>query len=1081
MKRFMAGCALAVVAASAAHAQETTGTISGTVTAAGKGVPGAEVRIVNVPSGTTTTVNTNAEGGYVASGLRIGGPFTVAVTAPGYSSFTATDISTQQGQTFNLPIELVAQGQEIVVTASRIRGAGQVGFGPVKVLNAARISEIASVNRDIRDLLARDPFATLDTSQSTGRQVTFAGTNPRFNRFTVDGVPITDSFGLNPDALPSRRGPVPLDSIAQFESKVAPFDIREGFFQGGVSNAILKSGTNQFHGTGFFTFNNNDLVGDRTKPYITNQTGRINQPDFSSRDFGATLSGPLVKDRLFFMVSAERVRASLPVPYGTVDDNAGVPVVGLTSATFNQVTGIAGSKYGVNAGGILRNNGDKDDRIVGRIDANITDGQRLSFTGIYTKDSIITPGTTSNNQLSSLSDDYIKPNRTVAGVAQLNSDWSSVVSTELRVLYKDYQSGQTPVLANTATATVCTDAGTPAAITVGNATSCSANVASVIVGPQGSSQANILHVKTFGTSGVATFNFGDHRVRALAEYQDIKNYNLFVNGANGSYYFDTIAAFQAGRAQSLSFTNAPSLNPADAAARFKYQTYTFGLQDDWKVNSTLNLSYGLRYDLFGGNSEPVLNPFFVAREGFSNQYYINGKDLLQPRAGFSWRPTRRFDLHGGGGIFGGGTPDVYVGNSFSSTGILPANVTLTPANAGAIAGALNNVNLTQSPSGIGAALRNNPTSSVSALSPNFKIPSQWRASLSATYDFDLGPLGDHWQFGGDFLYTKTRNALFVQDLRNRPVVGANANTPDGRQRYFDIVGTQADPNGDYVLGNTHQGRGYVAVARFDKRWDFGLELDGSFTYQNVKDRQAFTSSVASSNYNNGAYLDPNGGAFGHSNDEVKYAFKYEVSFDHAFFGEYRTRINIFGQTRIGSPYSYTFQDPAQSGSNRSPVFGTVGSNSHYLFYVPTGTNDPKIIYDSVATQNAVNAIINSTGLAKYRGQIAPRNAFHSPWFTKIDIHLEQELPTFIGHSKISVFADIENFLNLVDHNLGQQLRSNFPFYKSVVQVACVAQGGNNCAQYRYSGVSSNQTLADQLVTVNGSSLYAIRVGARFIF
>jgi len=1090
MRHLFAGCAIVALAASAASAQETTSSIRGSVVANGAPVANATVTIVHVPTGTRNVVTTNTTGDYVASGLRIGGPYSVTVTAPGYSDYQVTDINTVLGQAFQLPIELKPEGNAIVVTAARVRGARSVSEGPSMVLNANQISKVASVNRDIRDLMRRDPFATLDTSSTTGRNVSFAGQNPRFNRFTIDGVPITDSFGLNPDALPSRRGPVPLDSIGQFETMVAPYDIREGFFQGGVINAVLKSGTNQFHGTGFYTYSSDNLIGDRTKSFISNPTGVIVQPKFKSKDFGATISGPIIKDRLFFMISGERVRASLPVPFGTVDDNAGAPIPGLTTATFNQVTSIAQSRYNVNAGGILRNNGDKDDRLVGKLDANISDTQRFTLTGIYTKDSINTPGSTSNNSLSTLSDDYVKPNRVIAGVAQLNSDWSPTVSTEARILYKDYQSGQTPILANTAMATVCTDAGAPGAITVGLATSCTANVASVLVGPQTSAQANILHVKTFGASLLTRFAFGDHTARLLTEYNATKNYNLFVNGANGSYYFDSIAAFQAGQAQSLSFTNAPSLNPNDAAARFNYQTYTLGLQDSWAVNSTLNVSYGARYDLYGGDSKAITNPFFIAREGFPNNYYIKGKGLFQPRIGFDYKPIRRLTIHGGGGIFGGGTPDVYVGNSFSSSGVLPSSVTITGNNA-----LLNNINLTQTPSQIASLLSSSQTASTSAISKDFKVPSQWRTTLSASYDANLGLLGDHWVFSVDGFYSKVRNALIVTDMRNRAITGASALTPDGRQRYYDVQSTIAptatcvfntttcnDPNGDYVLGNTSKGRTWVGVVRFDKAWDFGLDVNGSFTYQNAKDQEAMTSSVASSNYSNGAFLDPNGGAFGHSNDEVKYSFKYNVSYEHALFEDYKTRIDLFGETRIGSPYSYTFQDPTSSGSNRSSVFGTVGSNSHYLFYVPTA-NDPRVVYDSAATQAAIQNIINTTGLKNYRGKIAPRNAFNSPWFTKLDLHLEQQIPTFVGGSRITLFADIENFLNLIDHNMGQQLRSFFPYNKQVAQVSCVAAaaGGNSCAQYRYSAPATASTLADQLVTANGSSLYSIRVGARFTF
>jgi hypothetical protein len=1100
MRHLLAGgaaLAFAISCTAPVYAQETTSAIAGTVTSAGAPVVGATVTVTHIPSGTRATATTDSTGSYALPGLRAGGPYTVSVTASGYTDYQVTDVNTAIGQTFQVPLDLQKAGEAaaggnnmIVVTASRVKGARSVSQGPAMVLNANQISKVASVNRDIRDLMERDPFATLDTASSNGRQVSFAGVNPRFNRFTVDGVPISDSFGLNPDALPSRRGPVPLDAIGQFETKVAPYDIREGFFQGGVVNAVLKSGTNQFHGTGFYTQSSDKLQGDRTRPYTgTDANGRIKILPYKSRDFGATLSGPIIKDKLFFMVSGERVRASVPLPYGTVDDNGGTPVTGLTSATLNSVTSTAQSRYNVNSGGIQRNNGDKDDRLVGRLDANISSTQRLSLTGIYTKDSIITPGTTSNTSLSTQSDDYVKPNRVFAGVAQLNSDWSDKVSTEARFMYKDYKSGQTPLLANTALATVCTDNAAAGGLTntaTSTATACSTGTASVLVGPQTSSQANVLRVKTFEGSLVTRFTFGDHRVRLLIDGQNANNYNLFVNGARGSYYFDTLQAFQAGVAQSFSYTNATSGDQNDAAAKFSYQTYTLGVQDDWKVNSKLNVSAGLRYDLYGSESRPPANVNFVAREGFPNNYFLNGKDLFQPRIGFDYAASSRLGFHGGGGIFGGGTPDVYVGNSFSSSGVQPASFTTTTDGR-----FLNNVNLATLPDAANSALRAAASNSAtSAIAKNFKVPSLWRATLSANYKADLGRLGDGWNFGADVLFSKTRDAIQVRDLRNRPIVGANALTPDGRQRYYDIVCNTptttvctTDSQGDYVLGNTNKGRSWVLVAHMDKAWDFGLSVGGSFTYQDVRDQNALTSSVAASNYGNSAYLDPNGGAYGHSNDEVRYAFKYNLSYEHAFFRDYKTRFDLFGQTRIGSPYSYTFQDLTSSGNTRSNVFGTVGSNSRYLFYVPTGPNDPKAVYANDLSRQLIENLINSTDLKKYRGKVAPRNAFNSKWFTKIDLHLEQEIPTFVGGSRISVFADIENFLNLLNHKWGQTLRASFPYNKSVGTVACAAANGNSCDHYVYTtNQSTINSTADQLINYfPGTSLYAIRVGARFTF
>ncbi|WP_160169789.1 hypothetical protein, partial [Mycobacterium tuberculosis] len=90
---------------------------------------------------------------------------------------------------------------------------------------------------------------------------------------------------------------------------------------------------------------------------------------------------------------------------------------------------------------------------------------------------------------------------------------------------------------------------------------------------------------------------------------------------------------------------------------------------------------------------------------------------------------------------------------------------------------------------------------------------------------------------------------------------------------------------DYLLTNTNKGVGYVGVVHARKDFDFGLGIGGSYTYQWVKDAGGLTSSQASSIYGNGGALDPNFGAYGHSNDEVRSSFKYNVSFEHAFFGD----------------------------------------------------------------------------------------------------------------------------------------------------------------------------------------------------
>lgn len=1156
-----AGAAIAaLIVPVAAYAQETTSSIRGTVTSGSAPVAGAEITITHVPSGTTSTATSDADGSFSANGLRIGGPYTVKISAPGYSDATVTDIQTVASQPFQLPVALAAEGgDEIVVTASRLQGAGTVSQGPATVLSADQIANIATVNRDIRDLQRRDPFARLDDSPSGGRAVSFAGQNARYNRFSVDGVAITDNFGLNTDGLPSRRSPIPLDAIGQFQAKVAPFDVREGNFQGGAINIVLRSGTNDFQGTGFYAYSADEFVGKKTKPGPGIPSGRANVPNFKIQNYGAEISGPIIKDKLFFMIAGERLRGGRPIAEGPTDNNSGTAIPNLTQATVDRISQIAQNVYGYDTGGVLRSLGDKDDRLVAKIDANLSDTQRLSLTYTYAKDGInllnntFSSITTGSPGLGLASNAYIQGNRLHTGVAQLNSEWSDDFSTEVRGFYKNYKRIQDPVLGRGfAQFRVCTNA-TSVVPPTGTFTGCentdangvaipanSGTAAVVSFGPDNSRQTNQLDSESFGGLFQARLTRDGHDVRAFVEYNNAKIFNAFLQNSAGNYYFDSIADFQNRIASSLSYANAiPSLNPDDSAAKFGYQLYTFGIMDTWEVADKLNFSFGARYDLFGGNDRPALSNAFRTRYSngaivdgsrilpLTNTANLQGRGLFQPRFGFDWKPMDRLTIRGGGGIFGGGAPDVYLSNSFSNTGVLTNTISTNRTNTGngcttltssaACTAALSGVTGTSIPTLVNQDLLNATVASnatVNALDPNFKIPSQWRATLSAEYDADLGPLGDGWTFGADVLYSSVRNQVYFTDIRSVPVtVAANALTPDGRQRYQNLIGgaTSTNTNTDILLTNTKQGRAYIGVLRFDKAWDFGLNINGSFTYQDVKDRAPATSSTAGSNYSNGAFVDPNNVAYGISNDEVRYFFKYGASFDHAFFGDYKTTIALFGESRIGHPFSYTFQD---FGSNRSAVFGVTGRSSatstagnRYLVYVPTGLNDPLVSYSSTAYAQALNDFIDASGLGKYRGKIAPRNAFNSKWFTRLDLHLAQELPVpGWEKSRITLFADVENFTNLINKKWGQQREYVFPYNAAVTQVQCLQgivptgsapgsanpAGGNfaavaadtsqACSQYRYSplgGTTAFTNPTDQ-VYVN-QSLYSIRVGIRFGF
>ncbi|MEG3163006.1 carboxypeptidase regulatory-like domain-containing protein [Sphingomonas sp. PB2P19] len=1084
---FLGAAAIALVAPMVASAQETTSSIRGSVTAGGVAVPGAQITVTNVPSGTKSTTTTDASGGFTVSGIRGGGPYTVDV-ASAQGNTSVTDIYTVVQQAYDLPIDLAANagGEEIVVTASSIRGAGVTSDGPQTVLTQADVRKVASVNRDIRDIERRSPFASLDLSNS--RAVSFAGVNPRFNRFTINGVQVGDSFGLNPDASPTGRGPIPFDAIGSVAISIAPYDVRQGGFQGGAIDTVLLSGDNTFHGTGFYSQSRDDIQGDRIG------STKVVLPSYKSETYGATLRGPIIKDKLFFMVSAER--NTDPRPFSPSSASG---VQGLNDSLVANISAIAQSKYGYDTGGVLAINPNKDEKIVGRIDWNITDRQKLTLSYVNAYDTFTalqnTTAAGSSPSLGLESNAYATTELLRTGIVQLNSDWTDNFSTELRGLYKSNRRGQEPLLGRGfAQFGVCLDptgATTPAGTAnTSTNTTCSPNTPRVFFGPDISRQTNTLFVDTWGGSALARYTAGDHEVRLFGEYMENRTSNNFLQYSAGGYIFDSVADFQAGNANQLIYGATLNGQPDGASAEFKYGQFTFGLQDDWRINDKLTLTYGIRYDLYGMRDAPTLNTFFLGRYGFPNTQTYKGLDNFQPRMSFNYRATSRLKIRGGVGVFGGGSPDIYLSNSFSNT-TLSNRVTISRnGNTNTCTGgvpndvcvaALNNVNGKTIPAAVQTYATTStatlPNSSTGALAQDFRLPSVLKATLSADYDiFGIN-------FGADYVYTDTLQAVLFTDIRSQRV----GTLPDGRPRYNSVT-TFADNNYDILLGNTSRGRAHIAVVRFDKEFDWGLSLGGSYTYQDVKDVAAATSSTINSNYANQAMADPNLPAYGTSSDQAKWQFKYSVGYDHAFFGDYKTTVQLFGETRAGRPYSFTMQDNV---STRSNVFGTLLNNNRYLLYVPTGANDPLVTYDNATTQTALDTLINNSALKDYRGKIAPKNIARSGVFTRIDLHLEQELPTFVGGSRVSLFADIENLPNLLNSKWGGLRQLGFPQTADVVRVACLGATGapltgaigsatnpaNGCVRYQYSSYVEPR---ERLVTA-AQSLYLIRVGARFSF
>jgi hypothetical protein len=1090
MRHLRLGVALAALAVpafvlpAAVQAQETTSAIRGAiVNEQSKPIAGATVTVIHTPSGTRMVQTSGANGEFNATGLRLGGPYSITVEAPGYDAATDTLDGLVAGTPQRVEVMLASAGRTITVTAASQRSAITIGTGAATVLTARDIAGVANVNRDIRNLAARDPLVNIDPTN--GGAISIAGQNNRFNRFTVDGVAFGDPFGLEAGGLVSTRGPVPLDAIGEFSVEVAPVDIRQGFFQGGAINIQLKSGSNRFTALGGAYYNSNKLRGD-------NARGVLRIGNFESQIYTAQITGPIIKDRLFFAVTYERTRDTVPAALQPSQLN-------ITDGQITQIGQIANSVYGFDTLGVASDIIEKDDKLIAKFDLNIADGHRAAFTYVYNEGLVLAGQTgvgalnATNPNFQLLSNNYNQGATNHFGIFELNDQWSDNFSTQVRVSYADYVRLQQPVGGNTSLGEFRTCL---AATTTTPSNTCPAGTRQLTFGPDISRQSNELESQSLNIEFNATLKMNNHTLKAVVERrtQDIRN--LFAQRTSGAWYFDSIADLQGRQANELDIA-VPLRGGIDTVtAQFQNNSWTFGLQDTIDLGDNFTLIAGFRYDLFDTPDQPFFNQAFLDRFNFPNNSSLNGIGLFQPRLGLNWKVSDRLQLRGSAGLFGGGSPNVWISNSYSNPGPTLGRIQVRRANDATFtisglsglsaaqvqtlgAATLNNVSGgTGVPQALLDAVRTTGTaaSPTNALDPNFNVPSQWRVSGSLDYNANLGPLGDDWRLGVDVIWSRTKDALDWTDLRSV----ASGTLPDGRTRYQVLPGQGTTTNTDILLYNVDKGHSWNIVTRFNKRWDNGLRLQGSYTFQRARDFSPGTSSVAFSNYTNSAAgIDPNSSAYGISNYQRDNAFRLVAGYDTNLFGDNNTRFELFFNSQSGQRFSYTMADQA-SGNNRSSVFGVTGSNNRYLLYVPnvsSATADPRVVYGAGFDFAGFQQLVQNSELNKYQGGIAPKNIGRTPRYNRIDLAVRQEVP-FVFGGKIELSADIENVLNLVNKDWGTIRQVAFPYYGTLVNVTCATAA---CTQYQFANRSGTTVTAPtEGVNLNGS-LWAVRFGARVKF
>jgi hypothetical protein len=1064
----------------AGFAQETTSSIRVTVVGPeAEPLPGVDVTIIDTRTGSSRSSQSNASGLVFVRGLPVGGPYSVKASTSSFADKTVTDVDLRLGDTYSLIMQLGAVTMEEVIVTAALVETEQLALGPSSVFGLADLEEMPHINRDLRDVIRNDPRLYIDPAFAGGA-VQCGGANPRFNSLTVDGVRMNDLFGLNSNGYPTERQPFSYDSIEQVAVELAPFDVYYGQFTACNINAVTKSGANEWHGSAFYDYTNDDLKGDKL------QGDEIDNGNYTVQRYGGTLSGAIMKDKLFFFLAYEKLKgANLFDRVPTGADTSGRVVRGVSQSQLDEIAQIARDVYGYEVGPVVKSLPVEDEKWTVKLDWDINEDHRASYSYNY-NDGFNWSQSDSDDDEFEFSDHYYERGAELKSqTGALFSNWTDKFSTEVRVSNLKLDNRQVSrsgvrdqgIFGEAQVETWNDDDGDGVF-----------SRAVVYLGTDDSRQSNKLKYESWNYKFSGNYELGDHLLTFGYELDDLDVYNLFIQHTETENRFDEecnpgnpngcIEAFREGRPDDIYYGNgAPTNNPIDGAADWGYKINTAYLQDEWvTMGGALTLVFGLRYDWYSSSDEPALNEKFLERQGYTNTATIDGLSLLQPRLGFNYTFSPDLSIRGGVGLYSGGNPNVWLSNNFSNDGFRVVQVRESvierdppPAQN---CGLGRDFSLFDIPlTGAGNPLYDIPQcqfdaitisdgdAGVNALDPDFKLPKNWKANLGATWNF-----GDGYTLNADLLYTKAKNSAIV--IGSSMVQTSTA--PDGRPVYTETRPFFIYGSSDYTLTNVKgsDAKSWQASINLSKIYDNGFDWSAGYAYTNAKDVSPMTSSVAFSNFANIAVDDPNNPSRAKSNYNVPHRFVFRLGYSAYWWGDNRTNFTLVGAANKGRPFSYTFT------GDDGDTFGDFVSGRH-LLYVPDGLSDPLVTYADTFNKDAFFAALAETGLDKYAGQIAPRNAFSSNWWTYYDLRIEQEFPAFRESHKFAGWITIKNLCNLINDEWCVLKEAGFPRYQGLVDMEISDDG----TQYIYEEFVEPSGQG----RVSNPSLWEIRIGLTYRF
>ncbi|MFA7116284.1 MAG: carboxypeptidase regulatory-like domain-containing protein [Bacteroidales bacterium] len=1033
-------------------AQVTTSSMTGKVIDSDNAVlPGATVVAVHVPSGTTYACITGAKGNFSIQGLRVGGPYKVTISFIGYKDMTYDGIITELGETYVLNVKMIEDAvmlESAIVTVSKTSVFNEKRMGAAENFNSAKINNTTSISRSLYDVAKLNPLAV-----KTSGGMSFAGANNRYNSFQIDGTVNNDVFGLSGSGTNGGQtgsNPISIEAIEEVQVVIAPFDVRQSGFVGGGINAVTKSGTNSFHGSAYTYYNNQNYYGKTAGIEGEDWTDeRTNLDKQSTKIYGFTVGGPIIKDKLFFFANYEGSRESYPTSFvpGAAGSNSQVD-----ANEVDKVVNYLNTNYGTDGGGYGQMNvPTESDNILARIDWNINSRNKLMLRYSYLNASSMKSVGSSKYTAQLAASGYNMINKTHSFVLELNTNIADNMHNVLRAGFtsvRDHREANNSSLSNVTIKNVADIDG--------------GNEATINFGLDNFSAANALDQDVYTIEDNLTWYNGNHTITVGTHNEFFNMANLFIAYNAGSYEYDNMNDFING-ADPSSYRYQYSREDITGTDRWMPEwgagQLGFYAQDEWRVNDDFRLTYGVRMDIPLFFDDPMTNSIFNNSQVAKNNNVATGvlpksTPLIAPRVGFRWNASENTVLRGGVGIFTGRIPFVWISNEFSNTGMGLAGTKLYNNNmADAKAhGFVPDFNADSQWIDPTATV---PTAEVDVIDENFKFPQVFRVNLALEQKL---PYGINMTVEG--LFSKTFNNILYENLNYDKVGNLDAVHHGGDNR---PVYEQVDNNFTEIikLSNTNKGYNVNATVKLDKTFNMGLNLMAAYTWGKAMSINDGTSSQAYScwKYNTSYYGDANQEVTA-SGFDIRHRIIASVSWRKDYAKHFGTEISLFYRGHSGGPYSLA-------------TYGYLngdGRKGNDAAYIPTDNEIDQFYYRDNA-EKMHDFLTDNPQVKDYQGTYVPRNGLRKPWEHHLDLHVAENFYLNIANRRytLQINADIENLTNLLNHEWGLVYTPYDGYTSSPLSYSDKYQN------YSFYGPSDMINIADI------ASRWHAQIGIKFIF